>query len=234
MTDRIMNILILGGMQAYGPGLPGGKSYVSQLIRRLRADGYAVQVDQYGPLTLPEAATLLSRLKLYDYDYLLLQLGDAELAQPYRWPVCHPVTHLNPSLGTWLRRRVSQLHLWARRHQTAPMRVLRHQLATVLMLVQPYRNRTLMVPPLPQRRAGSALQQALTQSLFLDESRLWGVPCYDVATLLDHDSLLFQTDTTDDLNELAHELLGSTLHTQLIEHDPVAPERPRWRRPSTS
>lgn len=220
-------------MQACGPGLPDGKSYVSQLIRRLRADGYAVQVDQYGPLTLPEAATLLSRLKLYEYDYLLLQLGDAELAQPYQWPVRPPVNNLNP--GPWLRRQVSQLHLWMRRHQTAPMRVLRHQLATVLMLVQPYRSRTLMVPPLPQRRAGATLQQALTQSLFLDESRLWDVPCYDVATLLDYDSLLFQTDTTDHLNELAHELLGSTLHTQLTEHDPVSPpERPHWRRPSTS
>ncbi|MEZ0609992.1 hypothetical protein ACAW74_15855 [Fibrella sp. WM1] len=224
-----MNILILGGIQAYGPGLPDRKSYVGQLIRRLRADGYAVQVDQYGPLTLPEAATLLSRLKLYDYDYLLLQLGDAELQE--KWPVRYPISQPGRVLGTWLQRQISQLHLWMRRHQTAPMRVLRHQLATVLMLAQPYRNRTLMVPPLPQRRA-SSLQQTLTQSLFLDESRLWGIPCFDVASTLNQESLLFQTDTTDDLNELAHELLGSALHTQLLEHDPVPP--PRWRRPSTS
>lgn len=229
-----MKILILGGRQALGPGLPDGKSYVGQLVRRLRADGYAVEVDQYGPLTLPEAVPLLSGLNLHDYDYLLLQLGDAEQAQPYRWAALTP---RRPAAGmaSWWLRQVNQLHLWVRRHQTPPMRLVRHQLATVLMLVQPYRHRTLVVSPLPQRRAESLLQQRLTQTLFLDECQLWGVPCFDVAALLSHDSLFFQTETTDDLNGLAQELLGSALHTQLLERDSTpTPESPRWRRPSAS
>lgn len=246
-----MNILILGGTQAFGTGLPISKSYVGQLARRLRTDGHSVQVDQYGPLLLEEAGTLLSRLRLYQYDCILLQLGDAELrCLPNQRPDLPPAHQLAPAPAgllfgrqrqnpdpqleapSWVRRQLGQLHLWLRGNQTIRMRTLRHQLATVLMMVQPYRHQTLLLSPLPQRR--SSRTQQLVRDLFLEEARLWDVASLDTAALLCQDELLFQDDTTDALNELAHELLGSTLHTLVTEQQhALPPSHPRWRRPST-
>jgi hypothetical protein len=212
MTDSTMNILLLGGTQAFGPGLSNQKSYVAQLLRRLRADGHQVQLDQYGPLALNEASDLLAKLHLYRYDVILLQLGDAEVD--------------SVTLPT-LRR----LWLGLRRDRASHLRRLRHQLATVLMLVQPYRQKTLLLSPLPQ--STPSLLHRLARYVFLDEAQLWAVPSVDTDAVLESSPEFFQPEATCNLSSLGHELLGSELHGLLNDYEPSPPsppDVPRWRR----
>jgi hypothetical protein len=212
MTDSTMKILLLGGKQAFGPGLDAGKSYVAQLLRRLRADGYAVQLDQYGPLTLGEASDLLAKLRLYRYDVILLQLGEADTE----------AVIYTPLRKLWLR---------LRRDRATRLRQLRHQLATVLMLVQPYRHKTLLLSPLPQQT--HSILHRLARYVFLDEARLWTVPSVDMDTVLESSQEFFQAKTDENLSPLAHELLGSELHSLINDYEqlpPPPPDVPRWRR----
>lgn len=217
-----MKVLVLGGKQAFGPGLACGQSFVGQLARRLRAEGGSVQIDQYGPLTLNEANTLLSGLRLHQYEVILLQFGEAELSALFR----------AQRLSWW-----GRLLAWGawllRGDHTTPWRQLRHQLATVLMLVQPHRRHTLLLSPLPQRSPAPKRVQRMARRLFLDEARLWAVPGVDVGTLLGTDTEFFQPGSATDLSALAHELLGSELHTLISERDQAEPSLPTvsgWRR----
>jgi hypothetical protein len=212
MTDSTMKILLLGGIQAFGPGLANSKSYVAQLLRRLRADGHQVRLDQYGPLTLGEAGDLLAKLRLYQYDVILLQLGEADVE----------AVAYTPLHTLWLR---------LRRDRATRLRQLRHQLATVLMLVQPFRHKTLLLSPLPQQT--HSILHRLARYVFLDEARLWTVPSVDMNTVLESSPEFFQAGANENLSPLAHELLGSELHSLLNEYEqlpPPPPDVPRWRR----
>ncbi|RYF60567.1 MAG: hypothetical protein EOO39_32200, partial [Cytophagaceae bacterium] len=92
-----MNVLILGGTQACGPGLPPGRSYIAQFVRRLQSSRHPVQLD-HRLVNMVEAARLLPRLRLSDYDLILLQF-DSSLD----WLPAKPLERLLMHARLWLK-----------------------------------------------------------------------------------------------------------------------------------
>ncbi len=195
-----MNILIVGGEQACGPGLPTGKSYVAQLIRRIRVARHSVQVD-YRYMTLAESSKLLPRLHLADYDLILLQF-DLPLNELPARPVSRILMRARLLLDT---KRLTQ------------MKILREQLAKALLQVRVYNRQVVLMSPLPHSRGLEQQVIQIAHSVYVQESRDWQVPLFDVSQRLAGGNELFQTGSTDRLSAVAHELLGSELHTFITE-----------------
>ena len=195
-----MNVLILGGKQACGLGLPDGKNYVAQFIRRLRVAKNAIQVD-YHLVTLAEATQLLPSLRLSDYDLILLQF-DLSL----HWLPVNPV-----------RRLLMQGRLLLQGNRLSQIKTLRQQLAKVLLEVRVYNRQVVLMSPLPHSRALEQQFIQLTQTVYTQESREWQVPLFRVSQHLSGGDELFQAGSLDRLSNVAHEVLGSELHTFITE-----------------
>ena len=195
-----MNILVLGGKQTCGPGLPTGRGYLAQFLRRHRADRRSVQVD-YRPVTLAEATQLLPRLRLTVYDLIILQFDT-----PLSWL---------PKTAS--RRLLMRGTLGLYGQKMACFQDVRSQLSRVLLQVQLYRRQVVLMSPLPH--AGRLEQQVgqLTRTVYVQQSRDWQVPLFDVMAHLPGGDELFQADSPDHLSAVAHEVLGSELHTFITE-----------------
>lgn len=195
-----MNILILGSTQACGPGLPTGKSYAAQFARRLRAARQPIEID-YRPVSMAEASRLLPKLRLSAYDLILLQFDS-----PLDWLPNKPVGRL-----------MMRAKLCLKGHRLAQLQTLRKQLVKVLLQVRVYNRQVVLMSPLPHREA---LEQQLVQlmcAVYVQESREWQVPFFDVSQHLSGGYELFQTGSVDKLSAVAHELMGSELHTFITE-----------------
>lgn len=195
-----MNILILGGTQACGPGLPTGKSYVAQFVRRLKSGRHPIQIDQRS-VSLAEAVLLLPQLRLAEYDLILLQF-DA----PFDGLPAKPVSRL-----------IRQGLFWLKGYRMAQLDTLREQLIKVLLQVRVHSRQVVLMSPLPH--VGRLEQQLLQciQTIYVQESRQWQVPLFSVGDHLPGGDELFQDGSVDQLNAVAHELLGSELHTFITE-----------------
>ena len=195
-----MNVLILGGAQASGPGLPNGKSYVAQFIRRLRVNRQPVQVDHHF-VNMAEAVRLLPRLPLADYDLILLQLDLS-----FGWLPAQPVHRLLMQ-GTFLLNGT----------RLSYVKTLRGQLAKVLLQVRVYNRQVVLMSPLPHQRGLEQQLIRLARTVYVEESREWQVPLFDVSQRLSGGDELFLTGSSDKLSAVAHEVLGSELHTFITE-----------------
>ncbi|MEZ0541465.1 hypothetical protein [Fibrella arboris] len=196
----MMNVLILGGAQACGPGLPNGKSYLDQFARRLRSFRHPIQLD-HRPVSLEEAVKLLPRLPLSDYDLILLQFDFS-----MEWIPAKPLDRL-------------LLHglIRLKGHQFSRLKLLREQLVKVLLQVRVYNRQVVLMTPLPHRRGLERSLLQLAQAIYLQESREWQVTLFDVGQHLVGGDELFQDDSANRLSAVAHELLGSELHTFITE-----------------
>lgn len=195
-----MNILILGSTQACGPGLPTGKSYTAQFVRRLRAGRHPVEID-YRPVGMAEASRLLAQLHLSDYDLILLQFDSL-----LDWLPDEPVARL-----------LMRAKLWLKRHRLAQLQPLRDHLVKILLQVRVHNRQVVLMSPLPHHKG---LEQQLVQlmhAVYVQESREWQVPLFDVSQHLSGGDELFQTGSSEKLSAVAHELLGSELHTFITE-----------------
>ncbi|XWW44348.1 hypothetical protein JYG30_16420 [Fibrella sp. USSR17] len=195
-----MNVLILGGKQACGPGLPDGKSYVAQFVRRLQAVRQSVKVD-FRAVTLTEANRLLPKLRLSEYDLILLQFD-----LPLNWLPTEPV-----------RRLAMQALFKLSGVRIAPLNSLRAQLADLLLQVRVFNRQVVILSPLPhtQRLEKQLLQ--LANSVYSQACTEWQVPLFNVSQCLAGGDELFQVETADQLSAVAHELLASELHTFITE-----------------
>ena len=195
-----MNILVLGGKQACGPGLPNGKGYLAQFLRRLNADRQSVQVD-YRPVSLYEATQLLPRLRLTAYDLIILQVDG-----PADWLPKTAARRL-------LMRGVLSLY----GQKLAHFREVRSQLARILLQVQLYRRQVVLMSPLPHENSLEQQVGQLTRTVYAQQSRDWHVPFFDVTRHLPGGDELFQAGASGQLSAVAHEVLGSELHTFITE-----------------
>ncbi|MBO0948752.1 SGNH/GDSL hydrolase family protein [Fibrella forsythiae] len=195
-----MKVLILGGTQACGPGLPPGKSYMAQFVRRLRSSRHQVQVDNH-LVNMVEAVRLLPQLRLSDYDLILLQFDS-----PLGWLPSKPVGRLLMHARFWLKRdRLEQ----AKKH--------REQLVQVLLQVRVYNRQVVLMSPLPHRNELEQQFIRITQAIYAQESREWQVPLFDLSQHLQGGDELFQAGSSDKLSAVAHEVVGSELHTFITE-----------------
>lgn len=190
-----MNILILGGKQASGAGLPDGKSYVAQFVRRLRATR-PVRVD-HRSVSLVEAGRVVRRLPLADYDLILLQFDLSVSWLP----------------NTPIRRLAMRAKLWLAGHHLSQLRLLRGQLADVLVQVRVVNRQVVLLSPLPQGRRLEQQFAELAEVIYAHESTQWQVPLFPVSQNLSGGDELFQPESADTLSAVAHELLASELHT---------------------
>ncbi|WP_375446318.1 SGNH/GDSL hydrolase family protein [uncultured Fibrella sp.] len=195
-----MNILILGSTQACGPGLPTGKSYVAQFARRLRSSRHPVEID-YRPVSMAEASRLLPKLRLSAYDLILLQFDS-----PLDWLPDKPVGRL-----------MMRARLWLGSHRFAQLKTLREQLVKVLLQVRVCNRQVVLVSPLPHRKELEQQLVQLMRAVYVQESREWQVPFFDVSQHLSGGDELFQAGSADRLSTVAHELMGSELHTFITE-----------------
>ena len=195
-----MNVLVLSGKQACGPGLPAGKGYLAQLTKRLRGGKQAVQVHHQS-VSLPEAGRLLSRLCLTDYDLILLQFDLSVSGLPVT-----PV-------GRLLRRG----KLWLLGHRGTYWNELRTHLSNILLQVRVFNRRVVLISPLPH--AGGLEQQlaSLAGAVYAQASTEWEVPLFNVSHHLSGGEELFQSNVCGRLSAVAHELLASELHAFISE-----------------
>ena len=195
-----MNILILGGRQACRPELSDGKSYVAQFARRLQAGGQPVQIDCRF-VSLSEAGGLLPRLRLAEYDLILLQFD-----LPVNWLPAKPADRL-----------LMEIKLCLNGHRAARLNALRTQLAHVLLQVRVFNRQVVLLSPLPHRRALEQWFLARAEAVHAQESREWQVPFFNVRRHLPGGDELFQPGSDHHLSAVAHELLASELHTFITE-----------------
>ncbi len=195
-----MNVLILGGKQACGLGLPDGKHYVAQFVRRLQVAKSAIQVD-YHLVTPTEAIQLLPSLRLSEYDLILLQFDPL-----LNWLPVNPLSRL-----------LMQGRLLLYGIRLSQVKMLRQQLAKVLLEVRVYNRQVVLMSPLPHSRALEQQFIQLTQAVYIQESRDWQVPLFRVSQHVSGGDELFQAGSSDRLSEVAHEVLGSELHTFITE-----------------
>ncbi len=196
-----MNILILGGKQAFGPGLPPGRGYVAQLVRRVRAQGQTIAVDHH-PVSLAEAIALIPRLRLERYDLILLQFDQVPLPLPVMAPA-------RLALRLKLRLGGSRLAVW---------QPVRQQLATVLTQLRAYRHRVVLLGPLPHRQPlENQLAQLARRVVYAPLCHDCQVFLFDVSQHLTGSEAEFQSNSTNQLSAVAHEVLGSELHTFITE-----------------
>jgi len=195
-----MNVLILGGKQACGPGLPGGKGYIAQFVRRLQAARQSVRVD-YRPVSIVESNRLVARLQLADYDLILLQFD-----LPTDWLPATPV-----------RRLAMRATLGLSGTRLVQLKSLRYQLASLLMQVRVFNRQVVILSSLPHRRPLEQQLIQLADSIYTQECTEWQVPLFNVSHYLSGGDELFQAGSADQLSAVAHELLASELHTFITE-----------------
>lgn len=195
-----MNVLILSGAQACKLDVHAGKSYVAQFVRRLGGGKSSVQVAHY-VVDMPEAMQLLPRLHLASYDLILLQFD-----LPLGWLPVRPISRL-----------VMQGRLWLNGAKLLPLKMLREQLAQIAVQVRVCNRQVVLLSPLPHRRGLERSVLKLAQMVYEQESRQWQVPLFDVSSHLSGGDELFQTGSPTKLSAVAHEVLGSELHTFITE-----------------
>ena len=196
-----MNILVLGGKQAFGPGHPPGSGYVAQLARRVRARGQAVALDHY-PVSLPEAIRLIPRLRLAAYDLILLQFDP-------------PLETVPASAPARLALRL-KLRVWGQR--LGVWRAFGQQLATVLVQVRAVRHQVVLLTPLPHRRGlEQQMGQLAQQRVYAPQSNDCQIFLFDVGQHLTGGEETFQASSSHLLSAVAHEVLGSELHTFITQ-----------------
>ncbi|MEZ0486855.1 hypothetical protein [Fibrella aquatica] len=195
-----MNILVLGGKQAYKSEMPDSKSYLAQFARRIRKTGNPVKID-HRPVALAEATQLIPQLQLSDYDLILLQFD-----LPLDWLPITPVSRLGMRTTLWLRGMRFLL-----------LKDVRRQLAQVLLQVRVCNRQVILITPFPNRRGLEQQLTQLTHTVYVQESLEWQVPLFDVSKQLSCGDEFFRNGSMDQLSTVAHELLGSELHTFITE-----------------
>ena len=98
-----------------------------------------------------------------------------------------------------------------------PLQTFGRQLALILLQVQMHRRQVVLLSPLPHKRAPEQQAVQLATYLCRQQARDWQVPLFDVAQCLTGGDELFQPHADDRLSAVAHELLGSDLHTFITE-----------------
>lgn len=195
-----MNILVLGGIQASGPGLPSGKSYMAQFIRRLKTPRQPVQVDYYC-VGLADAVDLIPQLQLAHYDLILV-----EIAPDLAW--------LPTSTG---RRLLLRGKLAMRGHRLNSLKTMRRQLATLLLQVRVVHQQVVMLSPFPREKGLERQVIRQINSIWEQECRDLHIPYFNLDQHLQGGDELFLPDSPRRLSAVAHELVGSELHAFITE-----------------
>ncbi len=132
--EKHLNVLVIGDFPGYGPGLRGDQHFAEQFVQTARRRGQFITAELYTPASFGCLPSLLERLPLERYDWVVVQTGHDALhpsamltalrgfrptlhrllgaLQPLadRVVLLTPFPHRQP-LGSWLRR-------WGRRRLT--------------------------------------------------------------------------------------------------------------------
>jgi|GEM_PF-6679930 len=194
-------VLVLGDNHVYDYDFPSRRSYTEEFVRQLERQGHEVAVTYHVPLTLELATRLIPHLSLYDYDIILVGLGQADwLAEA-------------TGLRGWLNFAFRRL---ARRRQ---------QLSGLLDGLYPHRYRTLILTPPPHReplfrrlcRAGSRWT--------LQEGRRRDFSVFDIQSIIGAGEEFFRPDSPVQLSAISHELIGRRLYDYYRGETTLAPPR---------
>lgn len=235
-----VNVLLLGGCHSYGHGIGDKESFIEQVIRRYARAGQSVSLTGYAPLTIREASRLLPRLRLSQYDLIVVQLGNYELQRPpafgqllsVRPPSLSPMPAIRPfsSVAAFRHQQVwspvlgrrgwvnglkdvlkkGLLRSLAAVKALPRLQQVRQEMQILLTLLSPYRYKTIIMTPFPHRDPISNWLRQQGGQWLLAQSGTLHV--FDTQQVVQPRDEFFLPNDIAHLNAVSHELIGSELY----------------------